>query len=103
MLTAKNALQIATDHCASPIKTNTTSVLSIEQIEKNIRDWKIVHGITRNCANDILKIFKNAGINITHILNTPKIHQITEIENDTYLNLGILFIIKPHLENYYNS
>jgi hypothetical protein len=104
LLTAKNALQIVTtDHCASPIKTSTTSVFSIEQIEKNICDWKNVHGVYRNCANDILKIFKNAGINITqyirNILGTPKNHQITEIENGTYLNLGILFIIKTHLEN----
>lgn len=108
MITAKSALQFVTsDHCASPIKTSTStstaSAFSIEQIEKNICDWKIVHGVTRNCANDVLKIFKNAGINITqdirNILNTPKNHQITEIENGTYLNLGILFIIKPHLEN----
>jgi hypothetical protein len=42
-----------------------------------------------------LILLEISEIYLIHKLN----HQITEIENGTYLNLGIVFIIKPHLEN----
>lgn len=54
----------------------------------------------QSCANDVLKIFKSAGLNITqdirNIIKITKKHLILEIENSSYLNIGILCIIKPH-------
>lgn len=89
-----------------PIISSPSTVSSIVEIEKSIYDWKIVHNITRNCANDVLKMFKNAGIkvkqDIRNIHNTSlKKHPIIEIQNGTYLNLGISSLIQPYLKKYF--
>jgi hypothetical protein len=76
----------------------------VQQIRKLAVQFNVSHG----CANKMLNILRNTGQevpkNIRTILREHKVvRSISEIENGSYLDLGICNIVQPHLLKQINN
>lgn len=71
-------------------------------IVQHLRKWAVQFNVSHACANEILKILRSTGIQVPKDIRTilheyKVIRPILEIENGSYLDLGIYNIVQPHL------
>ncbi|XP_050066370.1 uncharacterized protein LOC126555495 [Aphis gossypii] len=76
--------------------------VSNQDIVKRFRKWAVDFNVSHRCANEMLSILCSTGLklpkDVRTILGQHKTnHLIVEIENGSYLDLGIVNMIKPHL------
>ncbi|XP_050065726.1 uncharacterized protein LOC126554725 [Aphis gossypii] len=75
----------------------------IEQdLVQQIRKWAVQFNVSHGCANKMLNILRNTGQKVPKDIRTilreyKAVRSISEIQNGSYLNLGICNIIQPHL------
>ncbi|XP_060857763.1 uncharacterized protein LOC132935284 [Metopolophium dirhodum] len=73
-----------------------------QDLIKRLCKWAVNFNVSHGSANEILSILRSIGFkvpkDIRTILHEYKVnHPIIEIQNGSYLDIGILNIIKPHL------
>jgi len=69
---------------------------------QHLQKWAVQFNVSHACANEILKILKSTGIQVPKDIRTilheyNVIRPILEVENGSYLDLGIYNIVQPHL------
>lgn len=69
---------------------------------EHIRKWAVQFNVSHGCANAMLNILRTTGLEVPKDIRTilcehKVMRSITEIKNGSYLDLGIVNIIKPHL------
>lgn len=69
-----------------------------------LRSWVVAHNVTRRCVNSILCIMKDEGLNVPLdvrcLMKTPKLHEIKNISDGSYVHLGISKMLIPLLTKY---
>lgn len=68
---------------------------------KRLHKWAVNFNVSHGCANEI-SILRNTGAEVPKYMRTilreyKAHHSITEINNGSYLDIGILNMIKPYL------
>lgn len=74
---------------------------------KRFRKWAVDFNVSHGCANEMLSILRSTGLEIPKDIRTilrehKADHPIIEIQNGSYLDIGILNMIIPHLNKQIN-
>lgn len=69
---------------------------------KRLHKWAVNFNVSHGCTNEILSILRSTGAEVPKDMRTimreyKAHHLITEINNGSYLDIGILNMIKPYL------
>jgi len=83
---------------------NSSTIIELFIIEDELRSWVLKFNVSHNNANCILRIIKSAGINVPKdirtLMKTPTTHVISNIDQGSYIHLGLENIILPILKKY---
>ncbi|XP_016660140.1 uncharacterized protein LOC107883830 isoform X1 [Acyrthosiphon pisum] len=83
---------------------NASTIIESFNIEDELRSWVLKFKVSHNSANCILRIIKSAGINVPKdirtLMKTPTTHVISNIDQGSYIHLGLENMILPILKKY---
>lgn len=83
---------------------NSSKIIESFNIEDELRSWVLKFKVSHNSANCILGIIKSAGINVPKdirtLMKTPTTHVISNIDQGSYIHLGLENMILPILKKY---
>lgn len=75
-------------------------------LEEKLQNIIIKYHVSHNFVNELLEILRCEGLklpkDVRTLLRTPKNHEILVMDPGTYIHLGIEFMLKPILLEYFN-
>jgi len=85
------------DHLSLKTKPHIT-------IKDKLRSWILHFKVPHNCVNNLLNILNSEGLNLPNdvrtLMNTPQIHEISNIGNGNYTHLGLKNMLQPLLTHF---
>ncbi|XP_025407560.1 uncharacterized protein LOC112681527 [Sipha flava] len=97
----RNFIDLSED--VQPIEDCSTSSIKEKNkdLVEHLQKWAVQFNVSHACANEMLKILRSTGLQVPKDIRTilhkyKVIRPIIEIENGSYLNLGIYNIVQPH-------
>jgi len=83
---------------------NPSTIFESFNIEDELRSWVLKFKVSYNSANCILKKIKSASIDVPKdirtLMKTPTAHVISNIDQGSYIHLGLENMILPILKKY---
>ncbi|XP_050064975.1 uncharacterized protein LOC126553905 [Aphis gossypii] len=69
-----------------------------------LRSWVVKHNVSHRCVNSLLLILKTEGLcvptDVRTLMKTPKVHEIQNISNGSYIHFGVENMLLPILEKH---